>query len=95
MVLTGFGLFMTGATINTILQSVIDDDKRSRVMSYYTDVLHRDRALRAYFRGLAREPGGRPAHLHREGTIALFAGLAFASQLRAFRRAIEALSASS
>jgi hypothetical protein len=36
MVLTGFGMFMTGADCNTILQSVVDDDKRSRVMSYYT-----------------------------------------------------------
>ena len=29
-------MFMTGATCNTIIQTVVDEEKRSRVMSYYT-----------------------------------------------------------
>jgi MFS family permease len=36
MMMAGFGMFMTGACCNTILQTVVDDEKRGRVMSYYT-----------------------------------------------------------
>jgi MFS family permease len=36
MVLVGFGIIVTGAGINMILQSVVDDDKRGRVVSFYT-----------------------------------------------------------
>jgi hypothetical protein len=54
MMMAGFGMFMTGATCNTIMQTVVDEEKRSRVMSYYTMFFIGDRALRALPRGLAR-----------------------------------------
>ena len=36
MVLLGFGIIVTGAGINMILQSVVDDNKRGRIVSFYT-----------------------------------------------------------
>jgi MFS family permease len=36
MVLVGFGLMQTASASNTIIQSLVTEDKRARVMSYYT-----------------------------------------------------------
>ena len=36
MVLTGFGLMVQMAASNTILQTIVDEDKRGRVMSFYS-----------------------------------------------------------
>lgn len=36
MVLTGLGMMSQNASSNTILQTIVDDDKRGRVMSFYT-----------------------------------------------------------
>jgi MFS family permease len=33
---TGFGMIMQMTSSNTILQTIVDDDKRGRVMSFYT-----------------------------------------------------------
>jgi MFS family permease len=85
MVVTGFGLFMTGATVNTILQSVIDDDKRSRVMSYYTMFFIGVAPFGHLAAGwLANQVGVQLTYIAM-GAMALFAGLAFAAQLEAFR----------
>jgi MFS family permease len=35
MVVTGFGMIMQMTSSNTILQTIVDDDKRGRVMSFY------------------------------------------------------------
>ena len=95
MTVTGFGLFMTGATVNTILQSVIDDDKRSRVMSYYTMFFIGVAPFGHLLAGwLANHVGVQLTYIAM-GAVALFAGLAFAAQLATFRRELEALSASS
>ena len=36
MVFVGFGLMQGAAASNTIIQSLVPEDKRARVMSYYT-----------------------------------------------------------
>src|SRR5690606_23884611 len=34
--IVGFGILVTSVSVNTILQTIVDDDKRGRVMSLYT-----------------------------------------------------------
>ncbi|MBI4194336.1 MAG: MFS transporter, partial [Betaproteobacteria bacterium] len=36
LVVIGFGILVTSVSINMILQTIVDDDKRGRVMSLYT-----------------------------------------------------------
>ena len=36
MLCVGFGIIVTAASINTMLQTIVPDDKRGRVMSFYT-----------------------------------------------------------
>ena len=36
MVLAGFGMMVQMASANTVLQTIADEDKRGRVMSFYT-----------------------------------------------------------
>ena len=53
MVFVGFGLMQGASVSNTIIQSLVPEDKRARVMSYYT---------MAFFGGGAvRQPAGRHA----------------------------------
>lgn len=36
LIATGFGIIVTAASINMIFQTIVEDDKRGRVMSFYT-----------------------------------------------------------
>jgi len=36
LVITGFGMMVQMASSNTVLQTIVDDDKRGRIMSFYT-----------------------------------------------------------
>ncbi len=36
MGVTGFGMMQSAAASNTVIQTIVEDDKRGRVMSYYT-----------------------------------------------------------
>jgi len=85
MMMVGFGMFMTGATCNTILQTMVDEEKRSRIMSYYTMFFIGVAPIGHYTAGWLAEHIGAPATFVAGGTIALVTGLVFASQLTSFR----------
>jgi MFS family permease len=85
MMMTGFGMFMTGATCNTILQTMVDEEKRSRVMSYYTMFFIGVAPIGHYTAGWLAEHIGAPATFVAGGAISLATGIAFASQLKSFR----------
>jgi MFS family permease len=36
LAITGFGILVTSVSVNMIVQAIVDDDKRGRVMSLYT-----------------------------------------------------------
>jgi MFS family permease len=85
MMMTGFGMFMTGATCNTILQTMVDEEKRSRVMSYYTMFFIGVAPLGHYTQGWIAEHIGAPATFVAGGAMCFVTGLAFAFQLKSFR----------
>jgi MFS family permease len=85
MMMLGFGMFMTGATCNTILQTMVDEEKRSRVMSYYTMFFIGTAPIGHYSAGWLAEHIGAPATFVVGGAIALTTGIVFAIQLPSFR----------
>jgi MFS family permease len=85
MAMAGFGMFLTGAACNTILQSVVDEDKRSRVMSYYTMFFIGVAPIGHYLAGWLAEHIGPPLTFVVGGVISLAAGLAFVLQMPTFR----------
>lgn len=85
MMMTGFGMFMTGATCNTILQTMVDEEKRSRIMSYYTMFFIGVAPLGHYSAGWLAEHIGAPATFIVGGGISLVTGIVFALQLPSFR----------
>jgi MFS family permease len=86
MMMAGFGMFMTGACCNTILQTIVDDDKRGRVMSYYTMFFIGSAPIGHIGGGWLAEHIGAPLTFLVGGGIALSAGAVFALQMPAFRR---------
>ena len=85
MMMTGFGMFLTGATCNTILQTMVDEEKRSRVMSYYTMFFIGIAPLGHYTEGWLASHIGAPATFVFGGTMSFVTGLVFAFQLPSFR----------
>ena len=85
MMMAGFGMFMTGAACNTIIQTVVDEEKRSRVMSYYTMFFIGIAPFGHYLAGWLAEHIGVQMTFVVGGAIALATGIAFAAQLGTFR----------
>ena len=85
MMMAGFGMFMTGATCNTILQTMVDEEKRSRVMSYYTTFFIGIAPFGHYLAGWLAEHVGVQATFMLGGGMSLLTGVIFAMQMRTFR----------
>jgi MFS family permease len=85
MTMVGFGMFMTGAACNTIIQTVVDEEKRSRVMSYYTMFFIGIAPFGHYLAGWLAEHVGVRVTFLLGGSLALVTGVVFALQLPTFR----------
>ncbi len=85
MMMTGFGMFMTGVTCNTIFQTMVEDEKRSRIMSYYTMFFIGVAPLGHYSAGWLAEHIGAPNTFIVGGAMSLATGILFALQLPSFR----------
>ena len=88
MVATGSGMFMASACCNTILQTIVDDDKRSRVMAYYSMFFIGVAPLGHLAAGWLAAHAGVQLTFIAGGAVSLFAGLAFLAQLGTFRAAL-------
>ena len=91
MMMAGFGMFMTGATCNTIIQTVVDEEKRSRVMSYYTMFFIGIAPFGHYTAGWLADHIGVQATFIAGGAMSLLAGVVFALQMPAFRTHLRVL----
>ncbi len=88
MVVTGFGMISQMASSNTMLQSLAEDDKRGRVMSFYTMAYRGMYPLGSLFAGFLASRIGAPATLSIGGVCVLAAGAWYARRLPAMRREI-------
>ena len=88
--LAGFGMFMLGATCNTILQTVVDEEKRSRVLSYYSMFFIGVAPVGHYLAGWLADHIGAPMTFVACGAVSLATGVAFAAQMKTFRSHLRA-----
>jgi MFS family permease len=86
----GFGLLVALAASNTLLQTYVDDDKRGRVMSFYSMSFMGMAPFGSLLSGLAAERIGAPRTLLISGIICAAAGLVLLSNLPYLARITEA-----
>jgi MFS family permease len=84
----GFGLMQQMAASNTILQTIVEDNKRGRVMAFYTMAVLGITPFGSLLAGSFANRFGAPATLVYGGLICLGGGIWFARQLPELRRVI-------
>lgn len=93
MVVVGFGLMQTAAVCNTVLQALVTEDKRARVMSYYTMAFFGGAPLGSLFLGVAAERVGAPLAIVVSGVCCAAGAVWMAMHLRSLRMALGAAAA--
>ena len=88
MVFTGFGMLVETVSTNTVLQSIVDDDKRGRVMSFYTMAFMGMAPLGSLMAGSLASKIGAPHTLILGGVCCLLGSLLFARELPELRKLI-------
>ena len=82
---TGFGMMMQMASSNTILQTIIPDERRGRVMSYYTVAFLGRTPFGSLVAGTLADRIGAPGTVLISGVCCLAGAAWFASQLKYLR----------
>jgi MFS family permease len=85
LVVSGFGLMQTLASCNTVLQTLVEDQKRGRVMSFYTMAFMGMVPFGSLFAGLLAARIGAPRTLLLGGMGCVMGGALFAWRLPALR----------
>jgi MFS family permease len=88
MLMTGVGQMVQMASSNTILQTIVDDDKRGRIMSFYTMAFMGGTPLGSLFAGTLASSIGTPHTLLIGGTTCLMGSVFFAHKLPALRKIV-------
>jgi len=83
----GFSLMMQMASSNTIVQSIVDDQKRGRVLSFFVMARRGVESLGSLLFGVIANWVGTPGTLMIGGAVCLLAVAAFATQLSSIRQA--------
>jgi MFS family permease len=78
MLVAGFGMMSSTASINTVLQTIVDEDKRGRVMSFFTMAFIGMAPLGSFLGGTIAQRWGAPASVRAAGGLLLAAGGLFA-----------------
>jgi MFS family permease len=86
MVVTGLGFMVQMAASNTVLQTIVDEDKRGRVMSFYTMAFMGTAPFGSLLAGSMAERIGAPHTLLFGGIGCILGALWFATSLPALRR---------
>ena len=85
MVFAGFGLIQIASASNTIIQTLVAEDKRARVMSYYTMTFFGAAPIGSLLAGMFAERFGAPATVIVTGIVCLGGAVWFTIQLPALR----------
>lgn len=85
MVLVGFGLMQGAAISNTVIQSLVPEDKRARVMSYYTTAFFGASPFGSLMAGLLAHRIGAPAAVMIGGGFCIAGALWFSMELPAIK----------
>jgi MFS family permease len=86
MVVTGLGFMVQMAASNTVLQTIVDEDKRGRVMSFYTMAFMGTAPFGSLLAGSISAKIGAPQTLLFSGVGCVLGALWFARSLPALRR---------
>jgi MFS family permease len=86
MVITGLGFMVQMAASNTVLQTIVEEDKRGRVMSFYTMAFMGTAPFGSLLAGSIAEQIGAPHTLLFGGVGCILGAVWFASSLPALRR---------
>jgi MFS family permease len=88
MLSVGFGMMVQVAASNTLLQTIVEDDKRGRVMSFYTMALMGMAPFGSLLAGALANEIGAPHTLMISGAVCLLSSVIFARRLSDLRRMI-------
>ncbi len=88
LVLVGMGAMLSAAATNTVLQTIVEDTMRARVVSIYMMSFLGVTPVGALLAGMLAEQIGPPITLRLGGVLALVAALAYWMQLEKIRKAI-------
>jgi MFS family permease len=89
LLLMGFGMMVQMASSNTILQTIVEEDKRGRVMSLYVMCVMGSAPIGSLLAGTVAARLGTPETLLIGGTLCLVAALFFMRKLPILREAIQ------
>jgi MFS family permease len=87
--LVGFGMMVQMASSNTVIQTIVDDDKRGRVMSFYAMSFMGMSPFGSLLCGTLAERFGAPLTLTGGGLCCLAGALVFWSRRRPVQLALE------
>lgn len=88
LLVSGFGMMVHMAAANTILQTVVEEDKRSRIMSFYTMAFLGMMPFGSLLAGGLAARIGAPCTLFLEGVCCVLGAVYFSSKLPAIREKI-------
>lgn len=88
LLVTGFGMMVQLASSNTILQTIVDDDKRGRVMSFYVMSFMGVAPFGSLLAGALASEFGAPATLVVSGFVCMVGAVIFATRLPGIRKEI-------
>ncbi|MBN1853291.1 MAG: MFS transporter [Pirellulales bacterium] len=88
MLMTGFGMIVEMASSNTVLQTIVDDDKRGRVMSLFAMAFFGMAPLGSLLAGILAHHLGAPATVMLGGSCCIIGAILFSRKLPAIHQKI-------
>jgi MFS family permease len=88
LTVTGFGMMAQMASTNTVIQTIVDEEKRGRVMSFYTMAFLGTAPFGSLFAGWLTTRIGAPNTVLMSGVLCIATAAWFARELPAIRELV-------